>query len=91
MGATPKDVKKDWGLGGLLLTRDIPNGKKAGTMLWGGAPNLLWVRQLHSNVRVQPLPLDTDDCSGAIVKRVFAAYLHPKSGHQAMRNLWSYT
>lgn len=43
MGGTPKDIKKDWGLGGLLVMDDLPDGRKAGTMIWGGAPNLIWV------------------------------------------------
>lgn len=42
MGGTSKDVQKDWGLGGLLIPSDLPDGKKAGTMIWGGAPNLIW-------------------------------------------------
>jgi hypothetical protein len=46
MGGSPKDVVKDWGLGGLLLTGDAPDGKKAGTMIWGGYPNLIWVRHV---------------------------------------------
>lgn len=48
MGGTDKDVKKDWGLGGVMLTKDQPDGKKAGTMLWGGYPNLLWVSSFFS-------------------------------------------
>lgn len=44
MGGTPKEIEKDWGLGGVLITQDSPDGKKAGTMLWGGLPNLIWVR-----------------------------------------------
>jgi hypothetical protein len=43
MGGTPKDVQKDWGLGGLLLMGDEKDGRKAGTMIWGGLPNLIWV------------------------------------------------
>ena len=43
MGGAAKDLKKDWGLGGLLLTQDQPDGKAAGTMIWGGLPNLIWV------------------------------------------------
>lgn len=43
MGGTPKDTVKDWGLGGLVLPTDLPDGRKAGTMIWGGAPNLIWV------------------------------------------------
>ena len=42
MGGTSADVKKDWGLGGLLITSDESYGQKAGTMIWGGAPNLRW-------------------------------------------------
>jgi hypothetical protein len=43
MGGTSKQVKKDWGLGGVLVMDDAPDGKKAGTMIWGGLPNLIWV------------------------------------------------
>ena len=42
MGGTSKDSRKDWGLGGLLLLEDQPDGKAAGTMIWGGLPNLIW-------------------------------------------------
>jgi hypothetical protein len=44
MGGIPKHIKKDWGLGGVLMMGDAEDGKKAGTMLWGGLPNLIWVR-----------------------------------------------
>ena len=44
MGGTAKEIEKDWGLGGVLIMQDSPDGKKAGTMLWGGLPNLIWVR-----------------------------------------------
>lgn len=43
MGGVPKDLKKDWGLGGLLVQDDLPDGKANGTMIWGGLPNLIWV------------------------------------------------
>ncbi|KAL1793726.1 hypothetical protein ACET3X_008708 [Alternaria dauci] len=42
MGGTPKDLIKDHGLGGIIITSDAPDGKKAGTMHWGGYPNLIW-------------------------------------------------
>ncbi|EKG13141.1 Beta-lactamase-related protein [Macrophomina phaseolina MS6] len=32
----------DWGLGGLVLTTDIPGSMHAGTQLWHGLPNLTW-------------------------------------------------
>jgi CubicO group peptidase (beta-lactamase class C family) len=43
MGGTPMDIEKDHGLGGLLLGGDTPSGMKAGTLIWGGLPNLTWV------------------------------------------------
>jgi hypothetical protein len=46
MGGTSKDIQKDWGLGGILLMSDSDDGKKAGTMIWGGYPNLVWVSGL---------------------------------------------
>ncbi|XP_014554079.1 hypothetical protein COCVIDRAFT_105990 [Bipolaris victoriae FI3] len=42
MGGLPIGVPKDHALGGVLLTGDGPDGKKAGTMVWGGYPNLIW-------------------------------------------------
>lgn len=50
MGGTDRSVKKDWGLGGLLLAEDQPDGKKAGTMIWAGLPNLGWVSPLHTTL-----------------------------------------
>lgn len=32
----------DWGLGGLLVTSDVPGWTYAGTQLWHGLPNLSW-------------------------------------------------
>ncbi|KAI2625290.1 beta-lactamase/transpeptidase-like protein [Hypomontagnella submonticulosa] len=32
----------DHGLGGAISTRDEPGSRKAGTMSWGGLPNLIW-------------------------------------------------
>ena len=49
MGGTDKSQKKDWGLGGLLLLADQPDGKAAGTMIWGGLPNLIWVSDVLCN------------------------------------------
>jgi hypothetical protein len=42
MGGAPKQITKDYALGGLILTSDSPDGKKAGIMIWGGYPNLIW-------------------------------------------------
>ncbi|KAH6843609.1 beta-lactamase/transpeptidase-like protein [Alternaria alternata] len=42
MGNTPKHLTKDYGLGGIIITSDAPDGRKAGTMHWGGYPNLIW-------------------------------------------------
>ena len=46
MGGTSQDIEKNWGLGGLLLMGDDKDGKREGTMIWGGLPNLVWVSQL---------------------------------------------
>ncbi|KAF2128336.1 beta-lactamase/transpeptidase-like protein [Dothidotthia symphoricarpi CBS 119687] len=42
MGGTPQSIVKDWGLGGILLTSDSEEGMAAGSMIWGGLPNLVW-------------------------------------------------
>jgi hypothetical protein len=68
MGGTEKSVKKDWGLGGLLLAEDQSDGKTAGTMIWGGLPNLNWVSSL---IRFLDLQLISD--SGSIARLVSAA------------------
>lgn len=41
MGGTQKESLKDWGLGGLLILEDQPDGKAAFTCVWGGMPNLV--------------------------------------------------
>lgn len=43
MGCTNKEVRKNWGLGGLLLDADDhAGGRKEGTMIWAGMPMLSW-------------------------------------------------
>jgi hypothetical protein len=45
MGGTSKSVKKDWGLGGILILDEAEDSSfEPGTLLWGGYPNLIWVR-----------------------------------------------
>lgn len=43
MVGLPKEVRKNWGLGGLIIGGNMSDGKQEGTMFWGGVPNLLWV------------------------------------------------
>lgn len=38
----PRGIPTDHALGGILQMADGPDGKQAGTMIWGGLPNLLW-------------------------------------------------
>ncbi|THV08209.1 beta-lactamase [Dendrothele bispora CBS 962.96] len=38
----PMSIKYNWGLGGLLMLEDAPGRRKAGSMMWGGLPNLSW-------------------------------------------------
>lgn len=40
-GGIPLDVKTDWGIGGMINTAAYP-GRSAGSMAWGGYPNLIW-------------------------------------------------
>ncbi|KAG7004437.1 hypothetical protein G7Y79_00025g057230 [Physcia stellaris] len=42
LGNLPLGSEKDWGLGGMLLQEDIKDGRRKGTLLWGGVPNLFW-------------------------------------------------
>lgn len=64
MGGTQKDQKKDWGLGGLLLLHDQIDGKAAGSMIWGGLPNLTWV----SSTTYKTVCSGTDIVSGSTVR-----------------------
>lgn len=39
----PPELQVDWGFGGVISLNDMPDGsRKAGTMAWGGQPNLTW-------------------------------------------------
>lgn len=40
-GGSPMDVTLDWGIGGIMNLDAYP-GRSAGTIAWGGYPNLLW-------------------------------------------------
>ena len=73
MGGTEKSVKKDWGLGGLLLAEDQSDGKTVGTMIWGGLPNLNWV-SLFVYFLDSRLIWD----SGSIARPVFAACMQDR-------------
>ncbi|KAK1749882.1 acyltransferase LovD [Echria macrotheca] len=42
MGDMPLETTKDWGLAGLITLDDIPGWRSAGTLTWGGLPNLTW-------------------------------------------------
>ncbi|KAF1933623.1 beta-lactamase family protein [Didymella exigua CBS 183.55] len=80
MGGTNKDVKKDWGLGGLLLAEDQPDGKATGTMIWGGLPNLNWWVDRKTGIcglyAIQVLP--TGDAKIAALDRSFEAGIYEK-------------
>ena len=40
-GGFPLGMKADWGLGGIMNLNALP-GRSAGSIAWGGYPNLLW-------------------------------------------------
>lgn len=43
MCGTNKSIRKNWGLGGMILQGDDhAGGRKEGTMVWGGLPMLVW-------------------------------------------------
>ncbi|KAI0399691.1 beta-lactamase/transpeptidase-like protein [Xylaria palmicola] len=42
MGNFPVSVPKNWSLGGIINEEDVPGGRKAGSMIWSGLPNLTW-------------------------------------------------
>ncbi|KAF5332035.1 hypothetical protein D9758_014589 [Tetrapyrgos nigripes] len=56
----PSKVDYNWGLGGLLLLQDTPGRRKAGTLMWGGIPNLSWwidrKSDLYASYSTQVLP-----------------------------------
>jgi CubicO group peptidase (beta-lactamase class C family) len=80
MGGTSKNTKKDWGLGGLLLLDDQPDGKAAGTMIWGGLPNLVWWVDRKTGLcglyAGQVVPTGDDKC--AALDRKFEAAMYEK-------------
>ncbi|KAF4624283.1 hypothetical protein G7Y89_g13890 [Cudoniella acicularis] len=41
-GGIPRGIEVTYGLGGMISLNDNPGGRRAGTMNWGGYPNLLW-------------------------------------------------
>lgn len=41
-GNIPPGLKVDFGLGGILNQEQLPSGRSAGGMQWGGYPNLFW-------------------------------------------------
>ena len=43
-GNLPAGLKVNHGLGGLVTLEPLPTGRPAGSMQWGGMPNLYWVR-----------------------------------------------
>ncbi|KAF1839102.1 beta-lactamase/transpeptidase-like protein [Decorospora gaudefroyi] len=66
VGGMDQGIRKDWGLGGLLLMGDGKDGKKAGTMVWCGLPNLSWWVDRESGVcglyAGQVLPIGDAKC-----------------------------
>ncbi|KAF2738566.1 beta-lactamase family protein [Polyplosphaeria fusca] len=80
MGATSLEVKRDYGLGGLVICEDDPAGPREGTMVWGGYPNLLWFIDRKSGLAglyaSQILP--PGDAKTAILDKKFEAGMYEK-------------
>ncbi|KAE8387975.1 beta-lactamase/transpeptidase-like protein [Aspergillus alliaceus] len=43
IGIFDTELEYDWGLGGILTTQNTPSGRRKGTLLWSGKPDLFWV------------------------------------------------
>lgn len=41
-GAPPSDMELGYGLGGMIFLKDVEGGRRAGSLAWGGHPNLVW-------------------------------------------------
>ncbi|KAG9198367.1 hypothetical protein G6514_010211 [Epicoccum nigrum] len=88
MGGAAREVDKDWGLGGLVLLGDQPDGKAAGTMIWGGLPNLIWWVDRKTGLcglyATQVVP--TGDAKCAALDRKFEAAMYEKYQQSGLGN-----
>ncbi|KAF2999277.1 hypothetical protein E8E13_003874 [Curvularia kusanoi] len=88
MGGTQKDSVKNWGLGGLLLLQDQADGKAAGTMIWGGLPNLIWWVDPKTGLcglyATQVVP--TGDAKCAALNRKFEVAMYEKYQQSGLEN-----
>lgn len=41
--AIPPPMRANHSVGGMITEEDVPGGRKAGSMSWGGLPNLSWI------------------------------------------------
>lgn len=73
LGSLPLGSEKDWGLSGLLLQEDVKDGRRKGTLSWGGAANSYWV-STRSNSRAIATGFLLTSASGSIVRMVLAVY-----------------
>lgn len=46
----PAPTHMSWAPGGMVVAKDVPGGRKAGSISWGGLPNLSWVVDRASGV-----------------------------------------
>ncbi|KAI2629950.1 putative D-aminoacylase [Hypoxylon sp. NC1633] len=73
--AIPAPSRMSWAPGGMLATEDVPGGRRAGSISWGGMPNLSWVVDRVSGVALfyasQLLP-PGDALTSRIVRRLEA-------------------
>ncbi|KAH8886101.1 putative D-aminoacylase [Thozetella sp. PMI_491] len=74
--AIPAPEQVDFALGGMVTLKDVPGGRKAGSLSWGGLPNLSWLVDRDSGMAIffasQTLP-PGDKISGRIIRRLEAA------------------
>jgi CubicO group peptidase (beta-lactamase class C family) len=71
--AIPAPQRMSFALGGMLTLDDVPGGRRAGSISWGGLPNLSWVVDRASGVALfyasQLLP-PGDALTGQVVRQL---------------------
>jgi CubicO group peptidase (beta-lactamase class C family) len=74
--AIPAPARVNYSVGGMITGEDVPGGRKAGSLSWGGLPNLSWIIDPASRLVLfyasQVIP-PGDLESGQIVRRFEAA------------------
>jgi hypothetical protein len=76
--AIPAPAHVSYSVGGMLTDEDVPGGRKAGSLSWGGLPNLSWVIDPESRLALfyasQLVPPGDPDSVGMVRRFEAAVY-----------------